>query len=95
MSESETSPQTKVVGITTGKPVNVEPTTSSEIMDLIELTRSIASGEKHLAVGMFLVDETGRCWTQFRLESGSGLDSVGAVTILKSRIVDEYERACK
>ena len=66
--------------------------TSPKIMEFIEALRSTAAGEKHLAVGFFLVDAVGRCWMNFRIEEGSALDSVGAVTLLKGRIVKEYER---
>lgn len=66
--------------------------TSPKIMEFIEALRSTAAGEKHLAVGFFLVDAQGRCWTNFVIELGSALDSVGAVTILKDRVIREYEK---
>lgn len=76
-----------------GKAVSVETTTSAQIMEFIEALRSVAAGEKHLAVGFFLVDAQGRCWTNFLMELGAALDSVGAVTLLKDRVLREYNRA--
>ena len=78
-----------------GKPFELTTETSPEIMEFIEALRSTAAGEKHLAVGFFLVDAQGRPWTNFRMEPGSLLDSVGAVTILKDRVIREYERLQK
>lgn len=74
-----------------GKPVDVATETSPTIMEFIEALRSTAAGEKNLAVGFFLIDAQGRSWMNFRMEPGSLLDSVGAVTILKERIVRAYE----
>lgn len=84
-------PASKVVDLK-GKAISVETTTSAELLGYIEKLRSTAAGEKHLAVGFFLVDAQGRCWTDFLCEAGSHLDSVGAVTILKDRVVREYEK---
>jgi hypothetical protein len=75
-----------------GREVDLTTETSPAIMEYIEALRSTAAGEKHLAVGFFLVDVHGRCWTNFLIENGSALDSVGAVTILKDRIIREYEK---
>lgn len=75
-----------------GKAVNVETTTSPKIMEFIEALRSTAAGEKYLAVGFFLVGADGVPWMNFRLEESSLLDAVGAVTLLKKRVMDEYER---
>lgn len=86
----EASP--KVVDLK-GKALSIETTTSPKIMEFIEALRSTAAGEKHTAVGFFLVDAQGRCWMNFRMEDGSLLDSVGAVTVLKDRVVREYNRA--
>lgn len=86
-----TEPAPKVVDLK-GKAVSVETTTSPKIMEFIEALRSTAAGEKHLAVGFFLVDAEGRCWMNFRMEDGSLLDSVGAVTLLKDRIVRQYNQ---
>lgn len=84
-------PAPKVVDLK-GQAVELTTETSAKIMEVIEGLRSTAAGEKHLAVGFFLVDAMGRCWTNFRMEPGAHLDSVGAVTLLKERIVREYER---
>lgn len=83
---------TEVVNLK-GEPVDVTTTTSPEIMELIEALRSVAAGEKHLAVGMFLIDAQGRMWTNFRLEAGADINAVAAVTILKHRIVLAFEAA--
>jgi hypothetical protein len=74
-----------------GQAVDVTTETSPAIMQLIEGLRSTAAGEKHLAVGFFLVDAQGRAWLNFRTETGSALDSVGAVTLLKERVTRWYE----
>lgn len=91
-SVTETAP--KVVDLK-GHAVSLETTTSPKIMEFIEALRSTAAGEKHLAVGFFVVDAQGRCWTNFLMEPGAALDSVGAVTILKDRVVRQYEEAQK
>ena len=78
-----------------GRPVDLATETSAEIMGFIEALRSTAAREKHVAVGFFLVDAQGRCWMNFRMERESALDSVGAVTILKERIVRAYEAGRK
>ncbi len=74
-----------------GQTFEVETTTSPQILEHIDALRSIAAGEKHLAVGMFLIDAQGRCWTNFLIEEGAHLDAVGAVTLLKDRVVRRYE----
>lgn len=85
------STEVKVVDIE-GKPFDVSPETSPKIMEFIEGLRSTAAGEKHIAVGFFLVDAMGRCWINYRMEAGSLLDAVGAATILRERVVREYEK---
>lgn len=82
----------KVVDITNGQPIVIETTTSDEIMAMIDALRSVAAGEKHLAVGMFLVDAEGRAWTNFLCEEGSWIDSLGASSLLKHRILVQYEK---
>jgi hypothetical protein len=84
-------PVPKVVDLK-GQAFDLTTETSPKIMEFIEALRATAAGEKHLAVGFFLVDAHGRCWMNFRMEPGSALDSVGAVTLLKNRIVREYEK---
>lgn len=86
-----TDPSPKVVDLQ-GHAVDVTSDTSPEIMGLIEGLRSIAAGEKHLAVGFFVVDAMGRVWTNFRLETGSLIDSVGGASLLQHRILKEYEK---
>ena len=85
-----TAERPKVVDLK-GQAVDVTGDTSPKIMEFIEALRATAAGEKHLAVGFFLVDAQGRPWLNFRMEEGSLLDSVGAVTLLKDRILREYE----
>lgn len=75
-----------------GHAFDLTPETSAKIMELIEGLRATAAGEKHLAVGFLVVDAQGRSLTNFLIEDGSALDSVGAVTLLKDRIVREYEK---
>lgn len=87
---AEPVPIPKVVDLK-GQAFDVATETSPKIMEFIEALRSTAAGEKHLAVGFFLVDAQGRPWMNFRVEFGAWLDSVGAVTLLKERIVRAYE----
>ena len=53
-----------VVGLD-GQPVVVSPTTEPRMLEFIDAMKDIASGEKHVACGMFLVDDMGRVWTNF------------------------------
>lgn len=74
-----------------GQAFDVTTETSPKIMEFIEALRSTAAGEKHLAIGFFLVDAQGRPWMNFHIELGAWLDSVGAVTLLKERIIRAYD----
>lgn len=76
-----------------GNPVDVATETSPEIMEVIERLRSVAAGEKHLAVGCFLIDAMGRFWLNWRVEDQAHLDSVGAAKLLEERIVRECWKA--
>lgn len=85
--------ETKVVGITDGQPVEVTTTTSQKIMDMIEELRSTAAGEKHVAVGMFIIDDQGRQWVDFYCERTAWLSMVGAASLLQHRIMSRYEQS--
>lgn len=76
-----------------GQAVDVTGDTSPALLALVERLRSIVAGEKHLAVGFFVVDAMGRPATDFLLETGSFIDSVGAASLLHSRVLHEYERS--
>jgi hypothetical protein len=82
----------KVVRITDKKAYDVSVTTSPEIMDKIERVRSVAAGEKHVAIGVFMVDAMGRLWTDFLLEDFIGT-SIGGTALLQSRVIAEYEKS--
>jgi len=75
-----------------GEAFDVATETSPKIMEVIESLRATAAGEKHLAVGFFLVDAQGRHLVNYYVKAGAWLDSIGAVALLKHRILCEHEK---
>lgn len=90
----EQAPAPKVIGIN-GKPHEVTADTSAKVRQSLEWAMSNFDGEKHVAVGVVIVDHMGRVGTSFYWETGFSHNLISAAALLQSRAIAHFEQQQK